>query len=693
LISGVAMMSISIAALAATPVSPPRAWTLQDIAAAPEVVDLLISEDGKQATYIIRRGDLATNAKLSSLRRVDLATGVDRELKSSSWLSELRIIPGSTDLSVLADTGEGVQLYRIDGTGRFEAVLVNRDLDQVGSAMEGLHPFGISDYGWAPDGKSYWYAKRTSKAAAARTVNPRFLPLFTAFGSGPIELHIRDAGGRDVMLDRIDATAAGFYAVEWGADASSLTYWARASDHESFEHRRWSRKQSKAEVVGRESDFYAPRHDIPGPRGGSLTTTGFGNDRKLIETLRDGSVIERGRVAFRLGDPRASQNWRSPEGDVALIGVRYYENPRYGLVRVTRSGGVDEVRVEGSLTHCSVNRAFTAGVCIRESMVSPPELVRLNPRKGNVTLVVDLSPSHSAIAPLRIVPRMWTNRDGYRASGYVVYPRNHETTRKYPAILVTHGSDADQRFASVEFQWDYPVQAWAERGYIVIAMNEPAMSDSAELTAAYAQWGGLGSLPLERVQDLIWINTVRSFEAAVEDLVAQGVVDAGRVGIAGYSAGSQMVNVAMTQSKMFRVASSGDGGYLEPSGYFSNSSSYRAVYGGSPYDRAAVPRYERLSPTFRAARAAGPMLQQVAGGHSTQFELNAALRDAGVPTELVYYPDESHLFHQPRNRLTAMQENIDWFDFWLLGKEDSDPAKAEQYGRWRAMREKWSAGR
>jgi acetyl esterase/lipase len=66
-----------------------------------------------------------------------------------------------------------------------------------------------------------------------------------------------------------------------------------------------------------------------------------------------------------------------------------------------------------------------------------------------------------------------------------------------------------------------------------------------------------------------------------------------------------------------------------------------------------------------------------------------ALRQAGNPSELVYYPNETHLFHQPRHQLTAMQENIDWFDFWLLGKEDPDPAKAAQYQRWRAMREQW----
>jgi hypothetical protein len=29
---------------------------------------------------------------------------------------------------------------------------------------------------------------------------------------------------------------------------------------------------------------------------------------------------------------------------------------------------------------------------------------------------------------------------------------------------------------------------------------------------------------------------------------------------------------------------------------------------------------------------------------------------------------------------------VDWYDFWLNGHDDPDPAKAEQYARWRELR-------
>lgn len=670
-----------------------RAWTLQDIAAAPEVTDLLISEDGRQATYIVRAGDLGRDEKISRLHQVDLATGADRELAASTWIGTLRAIPGSDALSVLADAGQGVQLYRIDHAGRFVPLRINPDLDQVGGPMEGLHPVGISDYGWSPDGAAYWYERRTADAQDPRVLNPRMLPAFTLYGRNPIELHVVEGDGHEVVLDHADAASAGFFAVEWGDDGRSLTYWARNGQDQAMEQRRWSHGQSHPVLVTRESDFYSPAVGIPGPQGGVLSTRGVGSARTLIETRKDGGVIDYGKVGFRLGHPMASGAWRSPQGDVALFGIREYGTARFGLARLSQAGGVQAVVAEGSLTHCAVNRAFTAGACVQQSMTLPPRLVRLDPRSGAIAPVLDLAPGYAAIAPLRVQPRAWTNRDGYVSTGMLVYPRGYVAGRAYPAIVVTHGGDADQRFAAADFQWEYPVQAWAERGYLVMAINEPAGSDNAELGQAYAQWGGSGSLPLERVQDLIWINTVHSFEDAVGQLAAEGLVDPGRVGIAGYSFGSQTVNVAMTQSRAFRAASSGDGGYLEPSGYFLNTASYQAIYGGSPYDPVAVPRYQRLSPTFRVGQAAGPVLQQVARGSSGQLEFHVALRAAGVPSELVHYPAESHIFYRPSNRLRAMQENLDWFDFWLLGTQDPDPAKAAQYARWRAMRTQWRQGR
>jgi hypothetical protein len=36
--------------------------------------------------------------------------------------------------------------------------------------------------------------------------------------------------------------------------------------------------------------------------------------------------------------------------------------------------------------------------------------------------------------------------------------------------------------------------------------------------------------------------------------------------------------------------------------------------------------------------------------------------------------------------VTIYNRNVDWFTFWLKDYEDPDPAKTQQYERWRELR-------
>jgi len=45
----------------------------------------------------------------------------------------------------------------------------------------------------------------------------------------------------------------------------------------------------------------------------------------------------------------------------------------------------------------------------------------------------------------------------------------------------------------------------------------------------------------------------------------------------------------------------------------------------------------------------------------------------------------------PEHRLAIYNRNLDWFRFWLQDYEDPDPAKTEQYARWRQFRAKQRA--
>ncbi len=66
---------------------------------------------------------------------------------------------------------------------------------------------------------------------------------------------------------------------------------------------------------------------------------------------------------------------------------------------------------------------------------------------------------------------------------------------------------------------------------------------------------------------------------------------------------------------------------------------------------------------------------------------SALLEAMHKPVDLIVLNTDEHVITDPRVRMAAQSGNVDWFRFWLQGYEDPDPAKTEQYARWRQLRE------
>jgi hypothetical protein len=93
------------------------------------------------------------------------------------------------------------------------------------------------------------------------------------------------------------------------------------------------------------------------------------------------------------------------------------------------------------------------------------------------------------------------------------------------------------------------------------------------------------------------------------------------------------------------------------------------------------------SPGFNVNNVQAPLLITALNKRSLlgEWEWFAALTRLGKPVELRYLHDGKHELERPWDRMTSLQNNVDWFSFWLQGYEDHDPAKAEQYKRWEEM--------
>ncbi len=693
-------------------------WKLEDIIEAEDfgqkLLDLdpvVINTSGHQAMYVVSKSLLGLNERWFDIGIADLSTGEHRTVFSSQSVEQIAAIPESDDWSVLMDAGEGVQLYRLDLLGRITPLVVNEN-----AAMFSNYPvngavgvrrgdasarlFGVRSHGWSPDGKFLWYSivsadrpRRGHREPFSWRGNTEWGPHLGQYAPTRIELRVRDGAGRDHLLETADSYVGNPFHrdfLTW-LPASSMLEVSTVEYQPSCEDACVVTRHYDAESGSRAATADSALSSVSssgarlGPSGGVVNISAG----EMVERLEDGSRQSFGRAHFEL-----DRTWSNVRKGIAVAAVRYVQGrDRHSIVTLRKDGSVFHLKESDSIDGCDVSRSLDVAVCVRQSVTKPPELIVISIPAGKIRTLVPASKRYTRIAPLRVEPFEQQDPDGSLTTGYVYYPRSYRAGTRYPAIFVTHTRNAANRFVYQPLQWEFPVQVWAELGYVVVTLNEPW---SELRQGARIQWvTGEGNLTPAQIRKLIWGAVVSSFESAVDSLARRGLIDPDRVGIAGYSMGAQAANLLMTQSNAFRVASAGDGGYPERSAYFNFAEGvgwYRRIFEGSPYDSdpEVVRNYRRLVPSLRAKLASGPIMQQVVLNGPEQREFYLALKDAGVPTEYFVFPAETHLLHKPLNRAVAMEQNIDWFNFWLLDQEDAAQAKSERYAHWRNMRHRWN---
>ncbi len=316
-------------------------------------------------------------------------------------------------------------------------------------------------------------------------------------------------------------------------------------------------------------------------------------------------------------------------------------------------------------------------VFVRESTTDPPEIYVSHAPFTSSERLTQINASGPPAMPgfERI---HWKSKDGAEVEGWLARPANFDPKTKYPLLVIVHGGPGFAVPEAYEMfvEWPYPYRLAAQKGYLVLFPNYRG-------TGSYSEaFSTPKDVAKEPADDVV---------TGVEYLVQQGIVDQNKVGIAGHSHGAWLGPVVLTQNpKLFQVASFAEGGmdlisaYGEMPGWL-NMNIHDYYYGGSPIGN--LQRYIAISPMFHVAGLTTPTLLEF-GDQSLAvqgLEFETALWRCGVPSELVIYPKTGHNMSRPNQEAEAMQRNLDWFDYWLLGRKDSVATKQDQYTRWAAL--------
>lgn len=629
---------------------------------------LAVSPDGKQVAFQLRRGDPDTDAFCLGMLVISVSPNTSPHLVDrggdymrlpQDLLGTTNVPTGYTDVIAPVWSPDGTTIaYRRRDNGPVQVWIAKAD----GSGARAVTsvPFDVEKVAWAADGKGLVFNGRPGLADAEHAIaeegregylfDNRYIP-FAGNRPFPPATVAREAFLADVATGKVrEATSA-------------------------------------------EANHLVPSNPIGLPADAQFVVPGLGG-QVAWSTLSDPqNVVSPTRLHVR---DRQGKNWDC-EMEACLLarGVWWYGDDailfqrREGWAKSEtglyewhyRTGRVRQIiNTPDVLEGCQI--AIAVLVCAHEGSRQPKEIVAIDLASGRLTTLFDPNPEFRHIKLGSVQRLKWKNAFGVEGFGDLVLPPDHQPGQKHPLVVVQYESRGFLRGGTDD---EYPIQLLAANGIAVLSFEDLL---SPGYIKGGASWGEINRYDYEDWRGRR--STLESLEAGLKLAIAGGAVDGQRLGITGLSAGSNNTRWALLNSHLFSAAAI--------STCCEDVTSIMTTYGPAGADSMRKYGYPRItddgaafwgpaSMRVNARRMKTPLLMQLSDNeYLAALESYTALREQQAPVEIYVFPDEYHEKWHPAHRRAIYDRAVDWFKFWLDNTEDTNPAKQDQYKRWRSLR-------
>src|SRR5215470_6006727 len=673
--AGLAFFVAALLSLAA-PAQTKRPMTFDDLTSIKRIGDAQISPDGSRVAYVI--------------------TDVDKNLnrgKRGVWV--VSTSGGSPQQMITSDKNDFSPRWSADG--KWIAFLSTREgAPQIFVAgADGSNPRkvtsvpeGVGEFIWSPDGRVFAFttdvypecgtlncvAKRSEaeekskvKAVIADRLLYRHWDSFKRGKRSHLFVVSSEAGGSGSEPN--DLTPGDYDVPPFSLGDPTAFDFAPDSSEIVF-----ARNTDKVEAISTNNDlFIVPVNGgeakrITGNNPGSDTTPRYSPDGRWIayrSQSRNG--YESDRFRLMLYDHKAgkakelSTNFDRWVGELAwapdsqnifigaedrgreMIGVASINGGIKPLITNTASNGV-------TLSSDGKTMAFT-----RSSLTMPAEVFAANSDGSGARQLTQVNAN--LLAQLDLNKAEDFEFDGAlkaKIHGFIVKPPQFDKTKKYPMILVIHGGPQGAWLDNWGYRWN--AQMFSARGYVSVWINPHGSTGYGQAFTEQisGDWGGAV------YEDLM---------KGVDHVIKLGYVDPNRIGAAGGSYGGYMVDWILGHTDRFKALVSHAGVYNLTSMYATEELWFADwEFKGTPWDNPEL--YTKWSPHLSAEKFKTPTLvvhgeldYRVPVGEGLQ--LFSTLQRKGVPSKLLYFPDEGHWVLKPQNSELWYKTVLDWFDQWL----------------------------
>jgi dipeptidyl aminopeptidase/acylaminoacyl peptidase len=313
---------------------------------------------------------------------------------------------------------------------------------------------------------------------------------------------------------------------------------------------------------------------------------------------------------------------------------------------------MDPSQLSGAVTPQLATLAFVSDAMNRPAEVYTWAVDHQHPPR-QFTHLTDARVAQLAMNPAREFG--WIGADGDSCFGWLLMPPNFDPSRKWPTVILIHGGPQGAWLDQFHPRWN--PQMFAAPGYVVAMLNPRGSTGYGQrfTDQISRDWGG---------------KVYEDIMRGVDDVAALPYVDTARIGAAGGSYGSYMVNWINGHTDRFKALVSHDGDFDLVSSYGATEELWFPEWelGGPPWRN--ITDYERWSPSRFAYAWHTPTLV-IHGAldyrvpDTEGMQTFTALQRQGVPSRLLYFPDEGHWVGKPQNQIVWWNEVQGWLGRYL----------------------------
>jgi len=333
------------------------------------------------------------------------------------------------------------------------------------------------------------------------------------------------------------------------------------------------------------------------------------------------------------------------------------EKARTALFKLTLAGGKTEKILEGYyLSSLRISPDGKTIYALKQSLNHPSEVYALDLAAKKLKQLTAVNAELLASLEMNPAEDFWFESEGDRVHGLLLKPPFFDPNKKYPLLMLIHGGPQGAWEDGFHYRWN--AQMFAAPGYVVAMVNFHGSTGygQAFTDSISGDWGG------KPYRDII--KAVGYLHGSYP------FIDQAKLGAAGASYGGYMIDWIAGQTDIFDCL-------VSHSGVFDLRSEYGATeelwfpeweYRGTPWTNPEM--YQKFSPSSYVQNFKTPTLV-VHGANDFRVPLEqglqffTSLQRMGVPSRLLYFPDEDHFVQKPLNAQLWWKTVLDWLATYL----------------------------